>query len=57
MVKPRWGSGARSIHRADDARAAEFFVDYIGEPAMVQKLMDGPEFSTWTCSATCAGAV
>jgi carbamoyl-phosphate synthase large subunit len=45
MVKPRWGSGARSIHHADDARAAEFFVDYIGEPAMVQKLMDGPEFS------------
>jgi carbamoyl-phosphate synthase large subunit len=45
MVKPRWGSGARSIHRADDARAADFFVDYIGEPAMVQKLMDGPEFS------------
>ena len=45
MVKPRWGSGARSIHRADDARAAEFFIDYIGEPAMVQKLMDGPEFS------------
>jgi carbamoyl-phosphate synthase large subunit len=45
MVKPRWGSGARSIHRADDARAAEFFVDYIGEPAMVQRYMDGPEFS------------
>jgi carbamoyl-phosphate synthase large subunit len=45
MVKPRWGSGARSIHRADDARAAEFFVDYIGEPAMVQWFMDGPEFS------------
>jgi carbamoyl-phosphate synthase large subunit len=45
MVKPRWGSGARSIHRAGDARAAEFFVDYINEPAMVQRLMDGPEFS------------
>jgi carbamoyl-phosphate synthase large subunit len=45
MVKPRWGSGARSIHRADDPRAAEFFVDYIGEPAMVQWFMDGPEFS------------
>jgi carbamoyl-phosphate synthase large subunit len=45
MVKPRWGSGARSIHRADDARAAEFFVGYIGEPAMVQWFMDGPEFS------------
>ena len=45
MVKPRWGSGARSIHRADDARAAEFFVDYINEPAMVQRCMDGPEFS------------
>jgi carbamoyl-phosphate synthase large subunit len=50
MVKPRWGSGARSIHRADDARAVEFFVDYIGEPAMVQKLMDGPEFSIDTLS-------
>ena len=45
MVKPRWGSGARSIHRADDARAAEFFVDYVREPAMVQWFMDGPEFS------------
>ena len=45
MVKPRWGSGARSIHRADDAHAADFFVDYIGEPAMVQRFMDGPEFS------------
>ncbi len=45
MVKPRQGSGARSIHRADDARAAEFFVDYVDEPTMIQKLMDGPEFS------------
>jgi carbamoyl-phosphate synthase large subunit len=45
MVKPRQGSGARSIHRADDARAAEFFVDYVDEPTMVQRLMDGPEFS------------
>jgi carbamoyl-phosphate synthase large subunit len=27
MVKPRRGSGARSIHRADHAPAAEFFVD------------------------------
>jgi carbamoyl-phosphate synthase large subunit len=45
MVKPRWGSGARSIHRADDARGAEFFVQYIHEPAMVQWFMDGPEFS------------
>jgi carbamoyl-phosphate synthase large subunit len=45
MVKPRWGSGARSIHRADDARAADFFVDYIREPTMVQRFMDGPEFS------------
>jgi carbamoyl-phosphate synthase large subunit len=45
MVKPRWGSGARSIHRADDPRAAEFFVQYIHEPVMVQWWMDGPEFS------------
>jgi carbamoyl-phosphate synthase large subunit len=45
MVKPRQGSGARSIHRADNARAAEFFVDYVDEPTMIQRLMDGPEFS------------
>ena len=45
MVKPRRGSGARSIHRADDERAAEFFVDYVREPTMVQRCMDGPEFS------------
>jgi carbamoyl-phosphate synthase large subunit len=45
MVKPRRGSGARSIHRADDARATEFFVDYVPEPTMVQKFMIGPELS------------
>jgi len=45
MVKPRQGSGARSIHRADDLRAVEFFVQYVKEPTMVQRLMDGPEFS------------
>jgi carbamoyl-phosphate synthase large subunit len=45
MVKPRQGSGARSIHRADDVAATAFMVRYIDEPAMVQKLMDGPEFS------------
>jgi len=45
MVKPRQGSGARSIHRADDAAAAEFFVSYVDEPTMVQKLMNGAEFS------------
>jgi carbamoyl-phosphate synthase large subunit len=50
LVKPRKGSGARSIHRADDARAAEFFVEYVREPTMVQRLMDGPEFSIDTLS-------
>ena len=45
MVKPRQGSGARSIHRADDAAAVEFMVGYVKEPTMVQWLMDGPEFS------------
>ncbi len=50
LVKPRRGSGARSIHRADDARAAEFFCGYVNEPVMVQRLMDGPEFSIDTLS-------
>jgi carbamoyl-phosphate synthase large subunit len=45
MVKPRQGSGARSIHRADDADAAQFFVRYVQEPTMVQRYMDGPQFS------------
>jgi carbamoyl-phosphate synthase large subunit len=45
MVKPRRGSGARSIHRADNQHAAEFFVAYVPEPTMIQRFMDGPEFS------------
>jgi carbamoyl-phosphate synthase large subunit len=45
MVKPRQGSGARSIHRADDQRGTDFFVEYVDEPTMVQRYMDGPEFS------------
>lgn len=50
LVKPRRGSGARSIHRADDARAAEFFCGYVREPVMVQQYMDGEEFSIDTLS-------
>jgi len=45
MVKPRQGSGARSIHLAHDAEEADFFVRYVKEPTMVQRWMDGPEFS------------
>ena len=45
MVKPRRGSGARSIHFARDAAQARFFVDYVEEPVMVQRAMDGPELS------------
>jgi carbamoyl-phosphate synthase large subunit len=45
IVKPRQGSGARSIHHARDAHQARFFVDYVDEPVMVQLAMDGPELS------------
>jgi carbamoyl-phosphate synthase large subunit len=45
MVKPRQGSGARSIHLAHSAEQARFFVDYVDEPTMVQRAMDGPELS------------
>jgi len=45
MVKPRRGSGARSIHPAADRVEMDFFVSYVKEPVMIQKLMDGPEFS------------
>jgi carbamoyl-phosphate synthase large subunit len=45
MVKPRRGSGARSIHLAHDAAQARFFIDYVREPTMVQRAMTGPELS------------
>ena len=45
MVKPRQGSGARSIHPAADREEMAFFVRYVKEPVMVQRLMQGPEFS------------
>ena len=45
MVKPRRGSGARSIHRAAEPGQARFFVDYVQEATMVQRAMNGPELS------------
>ncbi len=45
MIKPRQGSGARSIHLANDASQARFFIDYVEEPTMVQRAMKGPELS------------
>jgi carbamoyl-phosphate synthase large subunit len=59
MVKPRRGSGARSIHLAHDPAQARFFIDYVQrapaarrplglsgpEPVMVQRAMGGPELS------------
>jgi carbamoyl-phosphate synthase large subunit len=45
MVKPRRGSGARSIHLARDAEEAAFFVRYVHEPVMFQRAMGGDEFS------------
>jgi carbamoyl-phosphate synthase large subunit len=60
MVKPRRGSGARSIHLARDADEAVFFVGYVDEPTMIQKAMDGPEFSIDTLSdldARCLNAI
>jgi carbamoyl-phosphate synthase large subunit len=54
MVKPRRGSGARSIYLARDAAEADFFVRYVSEPragfagaepVMLQRAMRGPELS------------
>jgi carbamoyl-phosphate synthase large subunit len=50
MVKLRRGSGAVDIHRARDAEEAAFFCRYVDGPVMVQKLMNGPEFSIDTLS-------
>ncbi len=45
MVKPRQGSGARSIHLAHSRAEVDFFVSYVKEPTMVQRAMQGPELS------------
>jgi carbamoyl-phosphate synthase large subunit len=45
MVKPRRGSGARSIHMAHTRAEKDFFVGYVKEPTMVQRAMGGPELS------------
>ena len=45
MIKPRRGSGARSIHLAHDSSQARFFTAYVSEPTMVQRAMGGAEFS------------
>jgi len=45
LVKPRRGSGARSIHLAHDASQARFFAGYVAEPVMIQQAMAGPELS------------
>jgi carbamoyl-phosphate synthase large subunit len=45
MVKPRRGSGARSIHAAADRAEMDFFIRYIKEPVMVQRLMGGDYYS------------
>ncbi len=44
-VKPRRGSGSRSIFLAKDPEQARFFVDYAGEPVILQRAMNGPEVS------------
>jgi carbamoyl-phosphate synthase large subunit len=45
VVKPRRGSGSRSIHRADDPEALAFFVRYVDEPVVVQRWLGGEHFS------------
>jgi carbamoyl-phosphate synthase large subunit len=46
MLKPRRGSGAESIFKAHDADEAAFFAHYLRDKdPMVQRFMDGPEFS------------
>jgi carbamoyl-phosphate synthase large subunit len=50
MVKLRRGSGAESIHLARTADEARFFCDYVDGEVMVQRRMDGPEFSIDTLS-------
>ena len=45
IVKPRHGSGSRSIWRARDAEQVRFLVGYSEEPVIVQRALNGREFS------------
>lgn len=50
MVKLRKGSGAEDIHLAHDEAQAKFFTDYVAGDVMIQRRMNGPEFSIDTLS-------
>jgi carbamoyl-phosphate synthase large subunit len=45
VVKPRSGSNSRSIFHAENTEQARFFSEYAKEPVVLQRAMDGPEFS------------
>ncbi|MFI4992339.1 MAG: ATP-grasp domain-containing protein [Solirubrobacterales bacterium] len=45
IVKPRRGSNSRSVFLAKDPEQARFFTGYVSEPVILQRAMNGPEFS------------
>jgi carbamoyl-phosphate synthase large subunit len=45
VVKPRRGSNSRSVFLAKDLEQARFFTGYVSEPVILQRAMNGPEFS------------
>jgi carbamoyl-phosphate synthase large subunit len=50
MIKPRRGSGAEGIFMARDAVETDFFCGYSDDDVMIQRRMNGPEFSIDTLS-------
>jgi carbamoyl-phosphate synthase large subunit len=45
VIKPRRGSNSRAVFLARDREQARFFTDYIDEEVVLQRAMNGPEFS------------
>jgi carbamoyl-phosphate synthase large subunit len=45
IVKPRFGSLSRSVYVAHDRREADFFTEYIREPAVWQRMLGGEHIS------------
>ncbi|MCM8831834.1 MAG: ATP-grasp domain-containing protein [Candidatus Omnitrophica bacterium] len=44
IIKPRYGSGSRSIFKAESQRELKFFINYVSDP-IIQEFVNGEEYT------------